>query len=165
VEKRTVAIAASVIVAVLLLNCCSVIAQLQPPAPTIDQPPPVDYVVGTTGHNITWHPLSEIPANYTIEVLERGMPGPPFPIVWCANWTGGSISQNVDGWDEGTYYYTCIVYDTEGRSTSSTVTVTIISEKALQGALIIVAGIGAIVAICIVVAIVNNRTTKPKLPV
>jgi hypothetical protein len=121
------------------------------------------YFAGTTGNSITWHPSSEIPANYTIDVLEMGMPGPPFPVVWHANWTGGSITQNVDGWDEGTFYYTCIVYDTQGRNASSTVTVSIVPERLLVTS--VVAGVTAGVTILIVAGIVDRWRGRPESPV
>jgi hypothetical protein len=84
-------------------------------APTIDQPSVVTYTFGTTGHSITWHPSSQIPDHYTISI--NG--GSPTSYAW----NGGSITQSVDGLLPGTYAYNCTVYDTQGRTASSTVTV------------------------------------------
>jgi F0F1-type ATP synthase membrane subunit a len=137
VRRKAVPLGITLIIAILLLNCISVAGQPQSSAPTIDHPPNVTYLVGTTGHNITWHPSSESPNYYKIEVVNpipagpflEVAGGPPFPVVPRANWTGGPITQNVDGWQVGTYYYTCTVYDTLGNNASSTVTVTVQSAQ------------------------------------
>jgi len=133
-RRKTGALGIAITLAILLLNCSSVAGQPQSAAPTIDHPPNITYTVGTTGHNITWHPFSESPNYYEIDMINPtpptlfhpGLPGgPPVPLVPKANWTGNPITQNVDGWQVGTYYCTCTVYDTQGRNANSTVEVTV----------------------------------------
>ena len=88
------------------------------PAPTIDQPSAITYIAGTTGHSITWHPSSQIPDHYTISI-NGGSPT-------SHAWNGGSIPQSVDGLSTGADNYNCTVYDTQGRTASSKVTVTVL---------------------------------------
>jgi hypothetical protein len=85
--------------------------------PTISSPSDLEYVVGTTGHNITWQCSDFYPDSY--EVWTNTTTGTP------AAWPGGSIVIDIDGLDVGTYYYTLTVYDTSGNSVSDTVQVTV----------------------------------------
>jgi hypothetical protein len=85
------------------------------PAPTVDQPSGITYTYGSTGHNITWHPSSNVPNDYTI--TKNGTK------VGSANWNGKNITYSVDGLAPGTYAYACTVNDTIGRHASSTVIV------------------------------------------
>ncbi len=77
------------------------------------------------------------------------MPGPPFPVVLRANWTGGSITQNVDGWEIGTYRYACTVYDTQGSNVSSEVTVTVIQDYSP-----IIIAVGVVLAVVGVIGVI-----------
>jgi hypothetical protein len=115
-----------------------------PLVPTIDQPSAIVYVVGTTGHSITWHPSSQIPYNYTISVNGNS----PTP----HSWNGGTITFNVDGWSVGTYSVNCTVYDTAGRSSSSTVTVTVQHMSTDLTFIVVSVGI-AVVAIGVIGAV------------
>jgi uncharacterized delta-60 repeat protein len=95
----------------------TVYVSVLPLAPIIDQPTSLTYMEGKRGNTIIWQPSSQIPDHYTISV-NGGL------LVWL-NWNGGAISCNLDGWSVGRYNVTCVVYDTVGRSASSTVTVTV----------------------------------------
>jgi uncharacterized delta-60 repeat protein len=123
-----------------------------PPAPTIDQPSAITYVAGTTGNNITWHPSSQIPDHYTISVNGSS--------PTSHSWNGSTITYSVDGLSAGTYSVNCTVYDTQGRSVSSTVSVTV-SVRAGEGipVIIIVGGV-AVVAIVVAISIVIIKKRK-----
>ncbi len=85
------------------------------PHPTIDSPTDIEYVVGTTGHTILWHPSSDRPFNFSLTINGSDTGHGP--------WAGASISLNVDGLAVGNH--TCIVkvWDLIGYSCSDTVIV------------------------------------------
>ncbi len=89
--------------------------------PNIDHPVDIVYEVGHTGNEITWNPNDENPATYTIRV-------DAVTVINHANWDGGSITYNVDGRSEGSYWIDCIVYDFEGNSRQDGVQVDVISK-------------------------------------
>ncbi len=89
-------------------------------APTIDSPSDVTYDEGTTGHQIHWSPSDLHPDSY--KVTRNGT------LIASAEWTGGSISQNVDGLAIGTYVYTLTVFDVYGNSASDSVFVFVVME-------------------------------------
>ena len=95
-------------------------------APTIDQPGNLIFNEGSTGHSITWHPSSEIPDHYTISI------GPMYWSPTPHSWNGQAINYNVDGLPWGTTGYICTVYDTQGRSASSQVYVTVLSPLSVS---------------------------------
>jgi hypothetical protein len=71
----------------------------------------------------------------------------------------------VDGWSAGTYSVNCTVYDTQGRSASSTVTVTVQPTtgggEVGQGIpIIIIAGGAAVIAIVAVISTVIIKKKK-----
>jgi hypothetical protein len=123
--------------------------------PTINQPSAITYTVGTTGHSITWSPSSTIPDYYTISV--NG--GSPTRYTW----TGGTITYNVDGLAVGTYTVTCTVYDTQGRSTSSTVTVTVKSAPTPlpTSSLLLIAVVGLVGVVVVIGILVAVKKRKP----
>ncbi|MFX1369797.1 MAG: NosD domain-containing protein, partial [Promethearchaeota archaeon] len=82
-------------------------------APTIDSPEDIFYVQGSTGHIITWTPSSMIPGLFM--VYRNGT------LVASAIWNGLPISIDVDGFLSGAYYFTIVVFDTEGRNATDTV--------------------------------------------
>jgi hypothetical protein len=85
--------------------------------PDINHPADVEYVEGTTGHNIQWQSSSEHPWRYYIwqdsELLASGY------------WDGGQLSVDVDGLNNGTYVFDVTVYDTVGYSASDSVSVAV----------------------------------------
>jgi hypothetical protein len=124
------------------------------PAPTIDHPSSVMYTVGQTGNSITWHPQSQIPDNYTISV-NGGSPT-------SQTWNGSSINVSVDGLAAGTYKYNCTVYDTQGGSASSTITVTVQPPPAngIPAADIVVVVAVGVVAVASIAAFLKIKTSK-----
>jgi hypothetical protein len=128
------------------------------PAPTIDQPSAVSYVVGSTGHSITWHPSSNVPCNYTIT-----RDGLAIIVVAMANWNGSSITCNVDGLGVGSCNYTCTVNDTIGRTATSTVMVTVTAAPPVSGlpisVILVVGGIAVVVIVVVAVVVLRRRRT------
>jgi len=90
-------------------------------SPYIDHPNDITYEPGTTGHNITWHPVDDNPATYFIN-KDGAVPD-------SGSWSGESITINVDGLTvetyqyEATYVFKCTVSDLDGKSESDSVTV------------------------------------------
>ena len=125
------------------------------PAPTIDQPGNVTYAVGQTGNNITWHPTSQIPDYYAISVDGA------YPTDYT--WSGQAIIYNVDGLSAGTHSVNCTVYDTQGRSASSTVTVMVQLPSSPFPIGIAILGVGGAVATVVVVVVVKLRLAKKGL--
>jgi len=78
------------------------------------------YVVGTTGHTITWYASDNFPDSYTIkrngDVLEN------------PSWDGSAISIDIDGLSIGTYTYNCTLYDKAGNSAYDVVVLTVTAE-------------------------------------
>lgn len=83
--------------------------------PEIDHPEDITYLVGTTGHSITWHPTDTTPTSYQIlvngTIAEEGL------------WNGSSITISVDELNPGTYNYTLVVQDASGNTASDSVIV------------------------------------------
>ncbi len=88
--------------------------------PMIDHPDDVEYVVGTTGHSITWSPSDAHPSHHV--VYRNGTE------VASVSWDGSSILVNVDDLSVGVYNYTIVVYDTSGNWVSDIVIVTVLPE-------------------------------------
>ena len=86
-------------------------------APTIDQPQDLQYMIGTTGHSITWSPSDYSPNSY--EVYRNGT------LIESDSWDGSQIIVNVDGLDVGTHNFTLRVLDAGGRHTCDTVFVSV----------------------------------------
>jgi parallel beta-helix repeat protein len=86
--------------------------------PIVDHPADITYEAGTTGHNITWHPRDDNPDSHVI--YQEGT-----ALNWSV-WSGGDISQEIDGLVVGTYNFTLMVNDTVGHVTSDTVWVTVV---------------------------------------
>nr|MDO8098449.1 hypothetical protein [Candidatus Njordarchaeota archaeon] len=120
-------------------------------APTIDRPSAITYTVGSTGNNIVWHPSSQIPDNYTISVNGSS------PISY--SWDGSTITYNVDGWSVGTYTVNCTVYDTQGGSATSTVTVRV-QQSPIVAVGLPIALIGGVAIVVVVVALGWSRSKK-----
>jgi hypothetical protein len=122
-----------------------------PPAPTIDQPSNIAYVIGQTGYNITWLPSSQIPDYCTISVNGSS------PTSY--SWNGGAITYSVDGWSAGTYGVNCTVYDTLGRSVTSVVIV-VVSPMG-NTPVVVVGAMITTVLVSVIVALVLRRMKKP----
>jgi plastocyanin len=118
------------------------------PAPTIDQPAAITYTSGTTGHSITWNPSSQWYHNYTI--TRNGI------VVASGSWNGQASTCSVDGLTAGTYAYNCTVYDTVGRSASSTVTVTVSAaqQPPEQIPTEVLLSAGGVIAVIVVVGVI-----------
>jgi hypothetical protein len=86
--------------------------------PTINSPPNLICISGTTGNTITWIPSSGYPSSYAVTGTEG-----------CTNssgtWNGGAISVDVDGLALGSYTYTCTVWDQCHQSASDSVGMTV----------------------------------------
>lgn len=86
-------------------------------APTVDSPADIIYYAGETGNQIVWNPNDLLPDSYSI--TRNGT------AVASGSWTGGSITQSIDGLAVGIYLFVLTVYDTSGNSVSDTVQVTV----------------------------------------
>ncbi|MFQ5980221.1 MAG: ethylbenzene dehydrogenase-related protein [Candidatus Heimdallarchaeota archaeon] len=86
--------------------------------PTIDSPPDVAYGERTIGNNITWHPVDENPANYTIYQNDS--------IAASGPWDNSSISISLDNLTLGIYNYTLVARDIYDQWAADTVWVTIL---------------------------------------
>jgi len=90
--------------------------------PLLDSPADIEYVVGSTGHSISWHGSDLNPQSYTI--FKDGTS------IRVAAWNSSSESINVivDGLGEGEYNYTIVLMDKGGNTASDTVFVTVTEE-------------------------------------
>ncbi|MFW9803207.1 MAG: DUF4350 domain-containing protein [Candidatus Thorarchaeota archaeon] len=86
--------------------------------PSIDAPADVEYIEGTTGNLIAWHPDSLIPFKYEVEM--DGVPDGTEP------WDGGPVSYGIDGLANGTYVFTITIFDRAGYTAVDEVTVTVL---------------------------------------
>ena len=84
---------------------------------TIDEPADVEYVEGTTGHSIVWHPHSVYPVDYLIE-RDGGL-------VEHEPWVEDTITLDIDGLANGTYVFVIAVMDRAGFTAIDEVVVTV----------------------------------------
>ncbi|UCE10227.1 MAG: right-handed parallel beta-helix repeat-containing protein [Candidatus Thorarchaeota archaeon] len=84
--------------------------------PLINSPSDVGYIEGTTGHAITWNPVTENPTNY--EVLHNGS------LFDSGTWSSPIVIV-IDGLSVGYHNMTMTVWDSSGGSASDTVFVTV----------------------------------------
>lgn len=119
--------------------------------PVITNMGDVTFVEGELGAVAVWNATDYRPSSYTIYrdgvELESGA------------WDGSSIVVSVELLTQGTYNYTCVVYDAFANHASSTVMVTV-TEPPLNMVLI-VAIVGVGVAAVVVVVFVMMRRKKP----
>ena len=85
--------------------------------PTLDSPANVTYLVGTTGHTITWQSSDANPFWY--QILRDGS------VIANTTWDGAAITLEIDGLASGTYNYTIVVMDRLGYFTTDEVLVTV----------------------------------------
>ena len=124
-------------------------------APTINHPADVEFIVGSTGHNITWMPTDENPTTY--DIMVNGT------VVDSDTWTSGSaITLSLDSFAEGVYNCTITVYDVGGNFVRDSVLVTVTTETTsgggitdllLDNILIIGIAVGVVVVIGAIVLI------------
>ncbi len=86
-------------------------------APSIDSPNDIDYVVGSTGHQISWS-VSDLGASF-YQILRDG------EVLVDAAWDGSPIVVNVDLLILGTFNYTLVVSDQGDNTASDSVLVTV----------------------------------------
>lgn len=120
-------------------------------APVITNMGDVTYPEGELGAVAVWNATDYRPSSYTIYrdgvELESGA------------WDGSSIVLSVEALTQGTYNYTCVVYDAFANHASSTVMVTV-TEAPLNMVLIVaIVGVGA--AAVVVVVVVMMQRKKP----
>jgi parallel beta-helix repeat protein len=96
------------------------IYQLDSTPPTIDHPPDIKYVEGTTGHNITWTPSDENPFFYQLYQASF--------LVEEDYWYGGPISISIDGLSVDFYGYRILVLDIGFNWVEDVVIVTVVQE-------------------------------------
>lgn len=114
-------------------------------APTIDHPGDIQFVVGTTGQQITWTPTDEYPT--TFQILVDG------DVNHTGAWTSNtSIIFPLDGFEVGVYNVTIIVYDFAGNYVRDSVLVTVtasagIVDLLLDNLLYVGIAVGAVVLI------------------
>lgn len=89
-------------------------------APTIDNPPDIEYNETDTGYSITWIPVDVNPTTYEIRL--DGL------VVDSGAWTGGSINIDIDGHPPGYYSYELTVFDVGSNSKSDSVIVTVVDN-------------------------------------
>ncbi|MHA1859122.1 MAG: right-handed parallel beta-helix repeat-containing protein, partial [Candidatus Thorarchaeota archaeon] len=89
--------------------------------PTISTPDDIEYVIGTTGHNITWNASEEHPFLY--KIYRNGT------LVESGQWDGGNVTICVDGLELGAYEYTLVLYDEYGNGASDTVIVSVVEPQ------------------------------------
>ncbi len=95
-------------------------APTQPPV--LNSPLDVSYQEGQTGNSITWTAIDDNPTTYII--TQNGM------IVANGSWSSDNpITINVDGLSEGSYIYTCTVYDGDELTDSDSVNVLVYPVK------------------------------------
>jgi hypothetical protein len=81
-------------------------------------PADLTYMVGTTGHTLTWRATDNNP-----DVYDYQIDGPP---VTRKSWSSGtSFSVNVDGLSIGTHLVWMVIYDDYGNSVSDGVDITV----------------------------------------
>jgi hypothetical protein len=133
--------------------------------PGIDSPADVEYMEGTTGHNIVWHPDSLMPFRYEVE-----MDGSP---ELTRLWDGGPISYSVDGLENGTYVFTIEVYDRAGYTAEDEVIVTVLEAPPtspttteppplppIDPTILIIIAAAAGVAIIIIIIVMRKRGSE-----
>lgn len=86
-------------------------------APSIDRPADIEYVAGSTGHEISWT-VSDLGASF-YQILRNG------EVLVDAAWDGSPIVVNVDFLIPGIYNYTLVVADEGGNLASDSVLVTV----------------------------------------
>jgi hypothetical protein len=132
--------------------------------PTIDSPTDVEYIEGTTGHNIVWHPTSYLPSEYIIERNSTPVAHNP--------WTGSAISINIDGLANGTYVFEITVSDRVGYTAVDEVILTvtevpITTTTTTTGGglpidptiLIVIVAAAGVIVIIIIIIILKKRGT------
>jgi parallel beta-helix repeat protein len=89
-------------------------------APTINNPSDRKAFVDASEQTITWGVFDLHPDEYTLsmdgEVIETG------------TWVSGLIELNIDGFDEGDYEFTLIIWDIDGNTVNNTVLVRFIDD-------------------------------------
>lgn len=90
----------------------------------IHPPADITYEEGALGNIITWQPSDDNPATYAIYKDGTVVTGS------SGAWDGMGLTITVDGLAIGTYNYTCVVTDTNDRTASDTVIVTVVEEAA-----------------------------------
>ncbi len=122
-------------------------------SPILNHPTDIEYVLGDTGHNITWTGSDEYPASY--QIFKDGTE------VTGGDWTSSvyEFSISVDGLEIGTYNYTISVVDVGGNAASDEVTVTVQLPTNLptDTLLFIGLGVGAVVVVLVVVVVLRKR--------
>jgi hypothetical protein len=136
--------------------------------PTIDHPADFDYDEGETGNTITWTPDDLHPLNFTI--YKDGV------VEDSGSWDGSAIMIDVDGLSSGDYNYTIVVFDLGDNSVTDTVIVTVNEfvtttttpttptttptggvEIPPDTMLLIVGGLGGVIAIVLIVLFLRKR--------
>jgi len=119
-------------------------------APAVNSPDDVNFVAGTTDHNITWTLSDENPTTY--QVLVNGT------VEASGSWTSGTeIVLDLDDFEAGVYNCTIVVYDIAGNQVMDSVIVTVtapgggIIDLLMDNILFIAIGVGAVVIIGAVV--------------
>jgi hypothetical protein len=111
-------------------------------APTIDHPSDMSFTAGSGTHQIVWTPQSTAPSGYEIyvngTVNENG------------NWTGGSISYDLEGLSPGIYNVTLVVYDVLSTPASDSVIVHVEEGETFGSATAIVGEIAAITSFAVI---------------
>jgi hypothetical protein len=141
--------------------------------PVLDTPADVEFTVGEVGYSIDWNPSDNRPGSY--EVLVDTVS------TYIGLWNSSSehIVIALDGLSVGEYNYTCVVFDDAGNSFADTVIVTVNAEPTTTstptetteptttpepidgdplGLILIIAGIGGVVAIIVVIVLLKKKT-------
>ncbi|MHA1313322.1 MAG: FG-GAP-like repeat-containing protein [Candidatus Helarchaeota archaeon] len=93
-------------------------------APDLNNPDDIAYLLGSTGHAISWIATDHLPNSYAV-FKDGSLYG-----TYQGAWTSGTpIEVNVDGLAVGTYNFTIIVNDTKGNTVTDTVFVQVTSSN------------------------------------
>ncbi len=95
---------------------------------SITHPEDFNLSVGSVGHSITWFPLASNPDSF--QILRNG--------IWIAGgeWTGESITINIDNLPLGCYNFTCIAFASSGDNMSDMVTVSVTEPQNITPSII-----------------------------
>ena len=100
-----------------LMSDTVIVTVIDSVSPTVSSLGDIEYLMGTSGHNINWT-LNDAHPNQFV-VFRNGIE------IVSGSWGGNTLTLNIDGLSVGVFSYTIRVYDTTGNTNSDTVIVTV----------------------------------------
>ncbi|MCY3414051.1 MAG: fibronectin type III domain-containing protein [Candidatus Heimdallarchaeota archaeon] len=95
-----------------------VITVIDATAPTLNSPNDLQYIVGSTGNEITWSASDIQPDYYDVTINGSAY-------ISGQSWTSGSIVVDIDGFAVASYTFVITVYDSSGLYAQDTVFLTV----------------------------------------